>query len=124
MIKIFANVWPNKYTRVCREFSEEYINKLLTYTDVETTMAFDTNCVISLILLDQANDMQDFMEMHNLNGRVGLIDSLSYIYPGWTLVIETDTTRGSINMLVSKFFRWDRIESQSVLSFDEILEMQ
>lgn len=124
MIKIFTNVWPNKYTRVNQEFSEEYLNKLLANTDVETTMAFDTNCVISLILLDQANDMQDFMEMHNLNGRVGIIYNLSYAYPGWTLIIETDTSKGSINMLVSKFFRWDRIESQSVLSFDEILEMQ
>ncbi len=68
--------------------------------------------------------MQDFMETHGLNGRVGLIYNLSYTYPGWTLIIETDTSKGSINMLVRKFFRWDRIESQSVPSFDEILEMQ
>lgn len=85
MIKIFTNVWTNKYTRVSQEFSEEYINKLLANTDVETTMAFDTNCVISLILLDQANDMQDFMEMHNLNGRVGIIYNLSYAYLGGPL---------------------------------------
>ncbi len=54
MIKIFTNIWPNKYTRVNQEFSEEYINKLFANTDIETTMAFDTNCVISLLLLDQA----------------------------------------------------------------------
>lgn len=124
MIKVFTNVWPNQYTKVTQEFSVEYINKLIDNTDIETTMAFDTNDPISLILLDQADEMQEFMQMHNLNGRVGLIYNLSYAYPGWTLIIETDTTRGSINMLVSKFFRWDRIESQSVLSFDEILEIQ
>lgn len=124
MIKIFTNVWPNQYTKVTQEFSVEYINKLIDNTDIETTMAFDTNDPISLILLDQADEMQEFMLMHNLNGRVGIIYNLSYAYPGWTLIIKTDTTRDSINMLVSKFFRWDRIESQSVLSFDEILEIQ
>ena len=34
------------------------ISKLLDDTDVETTMAFDSNDAISLILLDQADEMQ------------------------------------------------------------------
>lgn len=124
MIKIFTNVWPNKYLRPRQEFSEEFVNKLMTHTNVETTDAFASNDAVSLILLDQADEMQEFMQLHNLNGRVGMIYNLSHTYPGWSLVVDTDSGRGSINLLVSKFFRWDRIESQSILSFDEILEMQ
>ncbi len=124
MIKIFTNVWPNKYVRAQQEFSEEFVNKLVTNTDVETTDAFNSNDAVSLMLLDQADEMKEFMQLHNLNGRVGLIYNLSHAYPWWTLVVDTDSGRGSINLLVSKFFRWDRVESQSILSFDEILEMQ
>ena len=124
MIKIFTNVWPNKYLRTKQEFSEEFVNKLMTHTNVETTDAFAPNDAVSLILLDQADEMQEFMQLHNLNGRVGLIYNLSQTYPWWSLVVDTDNGRGSINLFVSKFFRWDRVESQSILSFDEILEMQ
>ncbi len=123
MNKIFTNVWPEKYVRATQEFSEEYIKKLLKYTDVELTDAFNSNNVVSLILLDQASDMQEFMQQHGINGRVGLAHNLSYYYPGWTLIVEADYVKGSINPLVSKFFRWERIESQSILSFDEIMEM-
>ncbi len=124
MIKIFSDVWPEKYVTTKQEFSEEYVKKLLKYSDVETTDVFDSNDVVSLILLDQASDMQEFMEQYGFNGRVGLIHNLSRYYPSWTLLIETGYVKGTINTLVSKFFRWDRIESQTILSFDEILEMQ
>lgn len=124
MIKIFSNVWPEKNVTTNMEFSEEYVNKLLECSDVETTDAFDSNDVVSLILLDQASDMHKFMQQHCLNGRVGLACNLSHYYPSWTLIVETAYVKGSINTLVSKFFRWERIESQSILSFDEILEMQ
>lgn len=124
MIKIFSNVWPEKNVTTNMEFSEEYVNKLLECSDVETTDAFDSNDVVSLILLDQASDMHEIMQQHCLNGRVGLACNLSHYYPGWTLIVETAYVKGSINTLVSKFFRWERIESQSILSFDEILEMQ
>lgn len=123
MIKIFSNVWPEKYVTTKQEFSEEYVKKLIEYSDVETTDAFDSNNVVSLILFDQASDMQEFMQQHGLNGRVGLVYNLSYHYPGWTLIVETGHVKGSINTIVSNFFRWERIESQSILSFDEILEM-
>lgn len=124
MIKIFTNVWPNKYLKTRQEFSEEFVNKLMTHTNVETTDAFAPNDAVSLILLDQADEMQEFMQLHNLNGRVGLIYNLSQAYPWWSLIVDTDSGRGSINLLVSKFFRWDRVEFQSILSFDEILEMK
>lgn len=124
MIKIFTNVWPNKYLKTRQEFSEEFVNKLMTHTNVETTDAFAPNDAVSLILLDQADEMQEFMQLHDLNGRIGLIYNLSHAYPWWSLIVDTDSGKGSINLLVSKFFRWDRIESQSILSFDEILEMQ
>lgn len=52
MIKIFSNVWPEKYVTTKHEFSEEYVKKLIECTDVETTDAFDSNDVVSLILLD------------------------------------------------------------------------
>lgn len=123
MIKIFTNVWPNKYLRTRQEFSEEFVNKLITHTNVETTDAFDSNDGVSLMLLDQADEMQEFMQLHNLNGRIGLIYNLSHAYPWWSLVVDADSGRGSINLLVSKFFRWDRAESQSILSFDEIMKM-
>lgn len=123
MIKIYTNVWPNKYVRTRQEFSEEYVKKLLECSDVELTDAFDSNDAISLILLDQASDMQEFMQQHGLYGRVGLVSNLSHYYPGWTLIVETNYVKGSINPLVSKFFHWERIESQSILSFDEVIEM-
>lgn len=123
MIKIFSNVWPEKYVNTKQEFTEEYVKKLLECSDVELTDVFDSNDAFSLILLDQASDMQEFMQQHGLNARVGLAHNLSHYYPGWTLIVETGYVKGSINTLVSKFFRWERIESQSILSFDEIIEM-
>lgn len=123
MIKIFSNVWPEKYVTTKQDFTEDYVKKLLECTDVELTDTFDSNDVASLILLDQASDMQKFMQQHGLNGRVGLVYNLSRYYPGWTLIVETGYVKGSINPLVSKFFRWERIESQNILSFDEIIEM-
>lgn len=49
MIKIFSNVWPEKNVTTNMEFSEEYVNKLLECSDVETTDAFDSNDVVSLM---------------------------------------------------------------------------
>lgn len=123
MIKIFSNIWPERYIITRQEFSEEHVKKLIEYSDVETTDTFDSTDVVSLIFLDQASNMQEFMRQHGLYGRIGLIYNLSRYYASWTLVVETGYVKGSINTLVSKFFRWERIESQSILSFDEILEM-
>lgn len=123
MIKIFTNIWPEKYVITKQEFSEDYVKKLLQCTEVEITDAFDSNDVVSLIFLDQASNVHEFMQQHGLNGRVGLVYNLSHYYPGWTLLVETGYVKGSINTLISKFFRWERIESQSILSFDEVIEM-
>lgn len=124
MIKLFINVWPDKYTVNQQEFTEEYVKSLLSSTEVETTMAFDSNDAVSMMFLDQADNLQEFMQTHGLIGRVGIVYNLAHNYPGWSLFVETDSIKGSINLLVSKFFRWERVESQSFLSFDEILGMQ
>ena len=58
MLKIFSDIWPDKCLTPKQKFTPDSISKLLDDTDVETTMAFDSNDAISLILLDQADEMQ------------------------------------------------------------------
>lgn len=120
MAKIFINVWPENCRVKVSEFTKEYVDFLLEFTQVKTSPSFDPNDVVDLMLLDQADRLQMFMRLHGVETKVGLLFSPQRNYFGWTLVIENDDARSSINPRVSKFFCWDRIESQNILKFDEL----
>lgn len=124
MIKLFIDVRLNNYMRSAKHFTEKFVSELVNMTNVKTSIVFDENDVVSLMLLDQADNMLEFMRMHRFEPDVELIYNLSPNYPGWLLLVDTCGVTGSINPIVSKFFRWNRIESQSLLTLDEFLEMQ
>lgn len=123
MIKLFINVWPQGSKTKASDFTKEYVDKLLKLTSVDTNIAFDTNDTISLIVLDAADNLMESLEMHNVKARIGLIYNYKTNYPGWMLVVETENIQGSINPLVARFFNWERIETQNILSFNELMEI-
>lgn len=120
MTRIFINVWPENYKVKVSKFDNEYVEFLLALTEVKTSPSFDTNDVVDLMLLDQAHRLQMFMWIHGVKSNVGLIFRSQRNYYGWNLIIDDDNKCGSINPLVSKFFCWDRMESQSILKFNEL----
>lgn len=123
MKKIFIHVWPENVLATKALFTEEEVQKLLKLTDVAITDTFDASDAISIVLLNQADLLQESMIDHGIVSKVGLLFRRSPNYHGWNLIIETDAIKGSINPLVSNFFSWDRVESQSVMSFDELMEL-
>ncbi len=118
--KIFVNVWPVDYKVKVSYFTKEYVSFLLDFTQIQTSTSFDPNDVVDLMLLDQAHRLQMFMWIHRVKSRVGIIFRPQRNYFGWTLIIEDDNKCDSINPLVSKFFCWDRMETQSILKFEEL----
>ena len=90
-------------------------------TDVETSIAFDENDVTNLCVLNVADKLYECLREHDIEGRIGIIYNYSRNYLGWLLIVDTDNVKGSINPLVAKFFNWERIESQSILSFNELM---
>lgn len=123
MIHLFINVWPTDLQVSLSDFTPEYVKKLVLFTDVATNLSFDNDDVVDLLVLEGANRLLTSMHDHGVQCRVGVTYDFSHNYPGWTLIVETDYVKDSINPLVSIFFRWERIESQSILSFDELIEM-
>ncbi len=123
MCKIFINVWPDNYRTKTSDFTREYLDSLLINTEVKTASSFNRDDVVNLMLLDQADKLQKYLKEHKVNNQIGLLYSPARNYLGWTLIIECNNANGSINPIVGKFFFWDRIESQNILSFDEIIEM-
>lgn len=104
------------------DLSKEFVEKLLQQTSVETNIAFDANDTISLIVLDTADNLMESLEMHNVEARIGIVYNYKRNYPGWLLIVETENIQGSINPFVAKFFNWERIETQNILSFNEFFE--
>lgn len=123
MYKIFTNVWPVNYRVKVTEFTNQYINNLLAFTNVKTPASFDYRDVVNLMLLDQSDRLQESLKKHCVKNKIGLFFNPQRNYFGWTLIIESDNARSSINLLVSKFFQWDRVEAQNILSFKEMLNM-
>lgn len=122
MIKLFVNIWPENFDVSISDFTEEYTTKLALFTDVEVRDEFVSNDVWSLLLLEVADKlMMQFLE-RGIKCRMGLILNYSPDYPGWMLVLQHDNTRHSVNPLVAKFFGWNRVESQKLLTFDEIMD--
>lgn len=122
MTRLFLNVWPQGNKTKASDFTKEYVDKLLKLTDVETTIAFDDNDSMSLIVLDAADNLLESFQMHNIDARVGIVYDYSRNYPDWMLIVETENIRGSINPLVARFFNWEKIETQSILTFNELME--
>lgn len=123
MFKIFTNVWPVNYRAKAAEFIKQYIINLLTSTEVKTPASFDYRDVVGLMLLDQSDRLQESLQKHGVKNRIGLFFNTQPNYYGWTLIVESGKARGSINPLVSKFFQWEKAETQSILSFNEMLNM-
>lgn len=121
-MKLFTNVWPDGKLAITSEFTEDYVKKLIELTDVERSIAFDDNDIVSLLVLNAADKLLECLREHDIDGRVGIIYNYSTNYPGWLLIVDTDNVKGSINPLVAKFFNWERIESQSILSLSELME--
>lgn len=123
-MKLYIDVRPERTLAQMSEFNEEYVEKLLKFTEVETSIAFDENDTISLIVLNAVHKLLQCLREHGIDGRIGVIYNYSNNYPGWLLIVDTDNVRGSINPLVAQYFNWDRFESQSILTLDEIIENQ
>lgn len=123
MIHLFIDVWPED-SHVCHsEFTPEYVKKLVLYTEVATNQSFDNDDVVDLLVLDAANNLLTSLHDHGVRCCVGVTYDFSHNYPGWTLLVDTDYVGGSINPLVSKFFRWERTEAQDIMSFNELMEL-
>lgn len=123
MIHLFINVWPEYSHLRHSEFTPEYVKKLFLYTEVATNQSFDNDDVVDLLVLDAANNLLTSLHDHGVRCRVGVTYDFSHNYPGWTLLVDTDYTGGTINPLVSKFFRWERTEAQDIMSFNELMEL-
>ena len=91
-------------------------------TEVEFTEPLDFNDVVSMMFLDRADRLLRSLKEMDIKARVGVSYGYSNKYPQWTLIVETENMNGVIHPLVARFFNWDRIESNSVLSLDKILE--
>lgn len=122
MNKLFIDVRPERLLALTSKFTKDYVKQLIELTDVETSIAFDENDLTNLLVLNAADMLHECLREHDIDGRVGIIFNYSRNYPGWLLIVETDNIKGSINPLVAKFFNWERIESQSILSFNELFE--
>ena len=123
MIHLFIDVWPEDSHVRHSEFTPEYVKKLVLFTEVATNLSFDNDDVVDLLVLEAANRLLTSLHDHGVQCRVGVTYDFSHNYPGWTLLVDTDYTGGTINPLVSKFFRWGRTESQDLLSFNELMEI-
>lgn len=121
MLKLFINVRPRRAATLTSIFTDDYVKKLTELTDVERSTAFDDNDVVSLLNLNAANKLLECLRAHNIVGRVGIIYNYSCSYPGWLLIVETYNVKDLINPLVANFFNWDRIESQNILPFKELM---
>lgn len=123
MKRIYSNVWPVNYITGIAEWTGEYLTKLLNLTPVKTNKSFDSQSAIDLLLLDQTDEMQEFMMLRSMEVKVGLTYRHSPNYAGWNLVVATDSDGVSIDILVSKFFAWTNAENDNLLSFNELLEL-
>lgn len=121
MIKLFIDVRPKRDLLCTANFTEESIKKLLTLTEVETNFSFDTEDTVSFMVLSAADLLKQCFNEHDIDARVGIIYNYSPNYPGWLLVFESGYIEGSINPLIAKFFSWDKIEKQQILSFNEVM---
>lgn len=122
MINLFINVWPEVSHVRHSEFTLEYVKNLVLFTEVATNLSFDNDDVVDLLVLYAANNLLISLHDHGVQCCVGVTYDFSHNYPGWTLLVDTDYIGGKINPLVSKFFRWERTESQDLLSFNELME--
>lgn len=123
MIHLFINVWPTDLQVSLSDFTPEYVKKLFLFTDVATNLSFDNDDVVDLLVLEGANRLLTSMHDHGVQCRVGVTYDFSHNYPGWTILVDADYVGGTINPLVSKFFRWEKTESQCILSFNELMEI-
>lgn len=121
MIKIYIDVKSEHPNLLKHDRTPEEIEELFTRSEVVTDDYFCKDDY-SLFILDTAKHLASELEMNGIQCRVGVAYDYHYNYPGWTLFVEVDYVKGSINPVVSKFFRWKRIETQSILSFGELLE--
>lgn len=123
MIKLYINSWPNDRYLPPASQDPESVKRLLTSTDVETDMFFDPTDEVDIAFLNAADDLLHAFCMRNVNVKIGLRKNIAYNYnyPGHLLIIVLENVRGSINPIVSKFFSWDRTETQEILTFDELM---
>lgn len=119
MLKFFVNSYFAGEKVSVREFNDNYIAKLLS-SDVYTDRNFDCNDIVCLLMLDSAVCLLEILRAHSIDARVALRYNYGCGYLGWLLVVETDNR--AITPIVSRFFSWNRIESQDVLSFEEIID--
>ena len=120
-MKIFVNVWPIKVNVPIEEFTLESTARLITGSDVRMDLNFNFKDPMDVSILKTANLMTQDFHNHRLMPKVGIKYRVSQNYPMYTLLVDEPKNEDSIDAFVAQYFRWDRIEKQNILSFEEFI---
>ena len=119
MTKIYCNVVPRPGYLYLDDIQQKIVYDTVANTPVKIQEGLVFEDVTVALQIQLADILYKILEKHNPDVRVGLIYSPQGAYHGFSLVIETNH---QVNPIVNKFYSWEKIESQSLIEFDELAD--
>lgn len=124
MKNLFVDVRPNRaYMMYGYEFTPEFMNEVVTQTAFDYPDRIDPRDIDHIITMAYAYRMAQEFKRRNLNVRFALSPSLHNNYIGWLLLVEADDTVGNIMPLIAKYFQWDRMERQNIMTIEDLYKI-
>lgn len=83
---------------------------------------FDPEDSVNAQMLIAASKLESELNDLKVWYRMGVYYSQCHQYYGWKLVFEITSKSSQVQPLISKYFNWDKIESQDRVDFNNLMQ--
>lgn len=122
--KLLIDVKPSmRYNMLITEFTHEFMKEVFDQTIFDYSDEISREDMVDIIMMAYTYRMVQEFESRGINLNVALSPSIHPNYSRWLMLIEWDTPAVNVMPILAKYFRWDRQETQNVMTKEDLYNL-
>ncbi len=122
--KLLIDVKPSmRYNILVTEFTQEFIKEVFDQTIFDYSDEISPKDMVDVIMMAYTYRMMQEFKQRDINVQAALSPSNHPNYSQWLMLIEWDTPSINVMPILAKYFRWDRQETQNVMTTADLFRL-
>ncbi len=122
--KLLIDVKPSmRYDMLVTEFTHEFMNEVFDQTLFDYSDEISRADMVDVIMMAYTYRMVQEFKERDINIQVAISPSIHPNYSQWLMLVEWDTPSINVMPIIAKYFRWDRQETQNVMTTADLFRL-
>lgn len=122
--KLFVDIQPTPRPDIqVSDLTPQLMDELAFRPSFDYSHNINLCDAVDVVMMVYTHRMKQEFDRRNIHVEVALSPSFHTNYPGWLMLISVDDPTINITPLIAKYFRWNRQETQNVMTEDDLFDL-